>query len=219
MRISRNQKINNTPILKVRDFFKSLQRYRTDTFTLDKVCNYFEINKLEANSLIKELTEQGFIEKSNSDYYKTTLIGAALRNARCVPPIKRDKADKIVNDFMQRVEEINNNDYYLYRVSRILLFGSYINEDAVDFGDVDIAFELEKKVNDVDEFEKLNSEFIDKAIYEGKYFSSFFEELSYSETVVISKLKNRNRYISLHKMIDGILEIAETKQIYPVLEE
>ena len=219
MRISQKQKINNTPILKVRDFFKKSQRCRTDTFTLEEVCNHFEIHNLEANSLLRELTKQEFIEKSSSDYYKTTLKGEALRIARCVPPINRDKADKIFKDFMQRVEEINNNDYYLYRVSKILLFGSYINKDAVDFGDVDIAFELEKKVNDVDEFEKLNSEFIDKAIYEGKYFSSIIEELFYSETVVISKLKNRNRYISLHKMRDGILEIAETKQIYPVLEE
>lgn len=218
MRISRNQKINNTPILKIRDFFKSLQRYRTDTFTLDKACNYFEINDIEANSLLNELSEQGFIEKSISDYYKTTLKGAALRIARCVPPIKRDKADKIVNDFMQRVEEINNNDYYLYRVSKILLFGSYIKEDAVDFGDIDIAFEVERKIKDAEEFEKLNREFFEKAQDEGKRFSSFIEKLFYSETVVILKLKNRNRYISLHRMSDEILEVTDTKQIYPVVE-
>jgi predicted nucleotidyltransferase len=189
MRISRNQKINNIPILKVRDFFKSLQRYRTDTFTLDKACNYFEINDLEANSLLRELTEQGFIEKSSSNYYKITLKGEALRIARCVPPINRDKADKIVKDFMQRVEEINNNDYYLYRVSKILLFGSYIQEDAVDFGDIDIAFELDRKVKDAAEYEKLDREFYENAEDEGKRFSSFIERLFYSETVVISKLK------------------------------
>ena len=131
------------------------------------------------------------------------------------PPINRDKADKIVKDFMQRVEEINNNDYYLYRVSKVLLFGSYINKDAVDFGNIDIAFDLERKTEDAGEFEKLNSEFIDKAINAGKYFSSIIEELFYSETVVISKLKNRNRYISLHKD-DDILEVTVTKQIYPV---
>lgn len=214
MRISRKQKINNTPILKVRDFFKSLQRYRTDIFTLNKVCNYFHINEIEANSLIKELTEQGFIKKCSSDCYKITLIGAALSNARCVPPIKRDKADKIVNDFMQRVEEINNNDNYLYRVSKILLFGSYINEDAVDFGDIDIAFELDRKIKNKEVFEKLNREFFEKAQDEGKRFSSFIEERFYSETVVILKLKNRSRYISLHRD-DDILKVTKTKQIYP----
>ena len=109
MRISRNQKINNTPILKIRDFFTNLQRYRTDTFTLEWFCNFFEIHNIEANSLLMELTEQGFIEKSSSDCYKITLKGAALRNARCVPPINRVKADKIVNDFMQRVEEEGRN--------------------------------------------------------------------------------------------------------------
>ena len=215
MRISRKQKINNTPILKIRDFFKSLQRYRTDTFTLDKACNYFEINDIEANSLLNELSEQGFIEKSSLDCYKTTLKGEALRIARCVPPIKRDKADKIVKDFMQRVEEIKNNDYFLYRVSKILLFGSYIKEDAVDFGDIDIAFDLERKTEDAGEFEKLNSEFIEKAKDEGKSFSSYIEKLFYSETVVILKLKNRSRYISLHRD-DDILKVTKTKQIYPV---
>ena len=114
---------------------------------------------------------------------------------------------------MQREEEINNNDYYLYRVSKILLFGSYIKEDAVDFGD--IAFELERKVNDVDEFKKLNSEFFEKAQDEGKLFSSYIEKLFYSETVVILKLKNRSRYISLHRD-DDILKVTKTKQIYPV---
>lgn len=217
MRISRKQKINNIPILKVRDFFAYLQRYRYNTFTLEEVCNYFKINDSEANSLLRVLSDQEFIE-SSAHCFKTTLKGEALRIARCVPPIKRDKADKIVSDLMQRVEEINNNDYYLYSVSKILLFGSYIQENAADFGDIDIAFELERKVEDADEFEKLNSEFIDKAINEGKYFSSFFEELSYSETVVISKLKNRNRYISLHRD-DEILKVTETKQIYPVVEE
>lgn len=68
---------------------------------------------------------------------------------------------------MQREEEINNNDYYLYRVSKILLFGSYIKEDAVDFGDIDIAFELDRKVKDAAEYEKLDREFYENAEDEG----------------------------------------------------
>jgi len=117
MRIYRNQKINKTPILKIRNFFTILQRCRTDTFTLQEVCKFFEIHNHQANSLLKDLKEQGFIEKNSFDYYKTTLKGAALRNERGVPPIKRVKTDKIVNDFMQRVEEINSNDYYQYTQS------------------------------------------------------------------------------------------------------
>lgn len=216
MRISRKETIDNIRILEIRDFFVYLKRYRAKTFTLKEVCDYFKIDELKANSLLKELSDREFIERGGIDFYKITLKGAALRIARCVSPINRVKADKILKDFMQRVEEINNNDYYLYRVSKILLFGSYIDKDAADFGDIDIAFELNRKIQDSDEYEKLNEEFIEKAKDEGKYFSSFIDELCYSETVVLLKLKNRNRYISLHEMRDGILEITETKQIYPV---
>lgn len=118
---------------------------------------------------------------------------------------------------MQRVEEINTDKYYLYKVSKILLFGSYIQKDAVDFGDIDVAFELEEKIKDRDEFQKLESDFIQKAIDKGKYFSSYVDELFYSRHVVLLKLKNRNRYISLHEMEDEILKIVETKQIFPVV--
>jgi len=171
MRIPRKERIANMPILKIRDFF--------NYFTLKKMCDYFNINESEANAILKELHNKEFIESSN-DYYNITLKGSALGNARCVPPINRTKAEKILNDFMQRVEEINNDDYFLYRVSKILLFGSYINKDATDFGDIDIAFELKRKIENPDEFLKLNREFIDIAIDEGKCFSSFIEELDYS---------------------------------------
>lgn len=218
MRISRKETIDNIPILKIRDFFVDLRRNGTNNFTLKEVCNYFEIKELEADSLLRDLSDQEFIE-SCADCYKTTLKGDALCIARCVPPIDRIKADKIFNDFMQRVEEINSSDYYLYRVSKILLFGSYIKEDAVDFGDIDIAYELERKIKDADRFKKLDKEFVVKAKDEGKRFSSYIEELFYSETVVIVKLKNRNRYISLHEMNDDILDITESKQVYGVVGE
>lgn len=105
-----------------------------------------------------------------------------------MPSIIRVKADKLVNDFTQRVVDINNNHYYLYRVSKNLLFGSYINKNAADFGDIDIGFELKRKNENPDEFEKLNWEFMDKG--KGKCFSSFIDELYYSRNIDLFKLKN-----------------------------
>lgn len=122
-----------------------------------------------------------------------------------------------MNDFLNRVDEINNSDYYLYKVTKILLFGSYLNAESVDFGDIDIAFELTRKNDNPDEFSKLNFEFIDNAKDEGVCFSSFIEELYYSRSVVLKKLKNRCIYISLHEMSDEILARTLTKQIYPLV--
>jgi predicted nucleotidyltransferase len=216
MRIARKERIAETPILKIRDFFVYLNRHHTETFTLNKMCDYFKINEAKANTILNELIEKEYIV-SDDDSYELTLKGAALRNARCVTPIDRTKADKIMEDFLHRVDEINKSDYYLYRVSKILLFGSYLNAEAVDFGDIDIAFELKRKNEDPDEFLKLNFEFIDNAKDEGICFSSFIEELYYSRSIVLKKLKNRSRYISLHEMSDEILERTLTKQIYPIV--
>lgn len=167
---------------------------------------------------MNELFDEELIEVGNG-CYKLTLKGTALSIARCVPPLNRVKADKILKDFMQRVEEINSSDYYLYSVSKILLFGSYIQENAIDFGDIDIAFELEKKIKNSNEHKRLNSDLVKKARDEGRSFSSYVDEIFYSRTLVVLKLKNRNRYISLHEMSDGVLELTETKQVYPVVME
>ena len=70
------------------------------------------MNESKVNILLNDLSVEELIE-INNDCYKITLKGTALSFARCMPPIGREKADKILKDFMQRVEEINNSEYYL----------------------------------------------------------------------------------------------------------
>jgi len=214
MRISRNEMITNVPILKIRDYFSFLRNYHITQFTKESICNYLKISKIDSDQLIKELLEKEYIQKSKQ-YYELTLKGSALSVARCVPTINKEKADKILHEFIKRVEEVNTNDYYLYKVKKILLFGSYINPSSMDFADIDIAFELERKEKDPDKFQKQDQALIKQACKNGKSFSSFIDELFYSERLVLLKLKNRNQYISLHRIgSDDILKQTETKQIY-----
>lgn len=217
MRITRKQTIANIPVLEIRDYFDFVMRHNSANFTAESFREYLNLNDLETNEAIKELLDKDFVERVENNY-EITLKGSALRIARCVTPINKLKADKLLRDFIQRVQEINNDDYYLYRVSKILLFGSYIREDATDYADIDIAFELEKKITDQNKFLKLSLMLVDEAKDKGKSFSSFFEEICYARSLVLLKLKNRNRYISLHEMDDEILEITETKQIYPLVD-
>lgn len=215
MRISRKQMIGNVPILRVRDYFEYLRAWHSEEFSQKSIGEYLNITEKESDLLIKELLVHEFIKKQKQKY-KLTLEGCALRNAKCVMPIKKEKADLILSEFLQRVEEINENDYYLHKVTKIILFGSYINPNAVDFADIDIAFDLVKKIEDSDEFGKRNDDLVKEAYKQGKSFSNIVKRLFYSETLVLHKMKNKNRYISLHKMNDGILDIVETKQIYPL---
>jgi len=153
----------------------------------------------------------------NNDYQLTSK-GQTLCAARSVPPMNKEKADKIFNEFMQRVEEINNNDYYLCKVEKILLFGSYLNSENDDYGDIDIAFELKRKIDNFDEFEKAKKKHIRELEQNGKHFSDFMDEMFYPEKEVKLKLKNKCRYISLHPIDDWVLKTAKYKQVYPVQE-
>lgn len=212
MRLTRKQTICNIPILKIRDYFDHI---RPAKIKRDMLSENFELSEEQAEELIQTLLSEGYIEPAGKEEYQLTIKGHALCVARYTSPLNKAKADKLFKEFMERVEEINTNDYYLYKVSKIVLFGSYIDPEKTDYSDIDIAFELTPKTKDPKEFERLNDLRIAEAEQAGKTFGSFFDQLGYTEKVVILKLKNKSRYISLHRMEDAILKITKTKQVYP----
>lgn len=214
MRIKRNERIAGVPVLKIRDFFNRLNSADGNTFSQDRLCDLFHLSCEEGAQLIKELQDRRFIEETEGGY-SLTLHGAALSIARCVPPINKEKADSLLADFMYRVREVNESDEYLYRVSGVWLFGSYIDDNATDYGDIDIAVELSRKIEDPSEHMRLNQEAVMEASERGKRFSTIFDQLDYTRRLVLLKLKNRNQYISLHTTSDGILELTKTIRIYP----
>jgi len=220
MRIKRNEKIGDVPIIKIRNYFKYLRKVGVSK---EGVRAHFGLSRKEVDFLINELLQNDFIEKTDNEKqeneFQLTIKGQALCVARCVSPMNKEKADKVFNDFMKRVNDINNDDYYLYKVEKLYLFGSYLNPNNIDFGDIDIAFDLKKKIENDEKFEQADSDRVKEARRKGKVFHNFLDELFYSETEVLLKLKNRCKYISLHRLEDEILEIAEHRQIFPVLKK
>jgi len=180
--------------------------------------------------LIKELLKDNYIktavfDKKNIFFdkdseYQLTEKGHRLCSARAVSPINRAKADKILSEFMQRVTEINTNDYFLYKVEKIILFGSYLNPENIDFGDIDIAFKIKRKIDDYDEYDKVRKELISEMEKKGRHFPTFDAELDFPEREVLLKLKNRCQYISLHEIEaeKEILEKTKCRQIFPSSE-
>jgi predicted nucleotidyltransferase len=162
------------------------------------------------------LVKNELIQENKKEEYQLTMKGQALCAARSVPPMTKEKADKIFKEFMQRVEEINDNTYYLCKIEKLLLFGSYLNSDGKnDYGDIDIAFELKRKIDDFDEYEKAREKRIKEMKENGKRFSCFIDESFFPEKEVMLKLKNKCQYISLHRVEDAILKQSKYKQIYP----
>lgn len=217
MKVDKHTTIGNIPIKGIRDFFI---RYRTPAkFSLVTVEQYFKISNKSARDLCKELIKREFIEDDRSDEYVVTEKGNALAQTKFVKRMNTEKADLVFQKFIDRVEEVNSDDTFLYCVKQLFLFGSYLDRSSDDFGNLDIAFVLERKIKDDNDFMVARQKLVRDACENGKVFSSVVEEVCYAETIVLKHLKSRSPYISLHRLSDVIELGAPYKQIYPFSDE
>ena len=224
MRIARGEKINGIPLVKIRNYFNNVWKIG---ISKKYIGYHFCLSTRNTNLLIKELLRNNYIEDAifddNNYYldkdseYQLTEKGHRLCSARASSPINKTKADKILSEFIQRVIEVNTNDYYLCKIEKIILFGSYLNPENIDFGDIDIAFKLKRKIDDYDEYDKARKKRIREMEQKGRHFSTFWEKLNFPEKEVLLKLRNRCQYISLHDIEaeNEILKNTECKQIFP----
>ena len=166
MTISKTDYIGVVPIIAIRNFFKKA-RNKNAVFAFDEFMASLHLECADATDCISGLIANGFIEESD-ERYKLTLKRNALSIARCTHRINKEKADKIFSDLIQRVQEINNDDTYLHKVSKLFLFGSY--SDPSKEGDIDIAFKLRRKIVNPDEFMEANDKLVKAAQKMGNSF-------------------------------------------------
>ena len=214
MKIDKNKRINNIPIIKIRNFLRRFSRDSSEDL-LTRISDYFNLTKQEATKIIEALVEEGYLEKEGEVYY-CTIKGNALSNVRFIKRMNKEKADKEFSEFMKRVENLNQNNEFIYQVKRIVIFGSYLNPENKDFGDIDIGIELEPRIKDKKAFELAENEIISNAIENGKVFSNIVDELFYPQNLVFKYLKNKSRYISIHRMdqVEGLNAIYN--QVFPI---
>lgn len=211
MKINSNEEIAGFPLLKIRGLLKK------DFLNNEITTAFLKTNQDRATLVLSELNDLGYLEKRADEIpiiYINTLKGNALANAKAVSSISKGKAKIIFSDFLERVNEVNQNSKYLFKVTKVVLFGSYIT-DSPTVNDIDIAFEIIRKDEDSDVFMAKHQKKVNEAIGNGKKFKTFIDKLGYSETEVIHFLKSRSHYLSLHSIEDGILKRTEIKQVYP----
>lgn len=125
------------------------------------------------------------------------------------PPLNRQKGEKILKEFLERVEGINNDESQAHYVKTVYLFGSFLDKDKNDYSDIDLSIEVKRKIKSEKEYKKRCREIANKS---GRSFASDWEEMDYAESCVYLKLKNRNQYVSLHTLYDKVLEVTEKKR-------
>jgi predicted nucleotidyltransferase len=214
MRINPNDSISGINIVIIRYFLR--RSGHSERWRAEYASSLLHLSEEQTLDLLTELERMGYIEKDElhygEQYWHNTVSGNALGGASAAKPYKRRSAEKALKEFMQRVQEVNSNPYYLYKVTRVVLFGSYLT-DVPELNDVDVALEIAPKEEDIElrglQLEKRREE-LEK---NGKRFNSVVEWAGAAQTEVWSFLKSRSRVISMHIATKELFDLTGGKVI------
>ena len=197
----------------VRAFMRAI---RESEWNVEYAAARLRVSRRRAGDVIKQLIDLGYVSIAKTDrgfWYKRSLAGSTLAQASAAQPLRRVAAERKLADFLGRVRRINRDDYYLYRVKKVLIFGSYLAASE-RINDIDVAVELIHRWQDLDKHRALHDAHIREAMRNGRRFGNISEEVSWPETEVLLALKARSRAISLHPTDDAILQRADSRVLF-----
>ena len=214
MHIDPKSEIAGHPALVVRALLRRIGDSSVDT---DFIAYHLDTDSERGHQAAEMLAAQGFLAEDTGfahggPHYETTLLGNSLALASAAKPLTRKTATRKFDEFMARVHEVNANPYYLYKIKKVVLFGSYLTERE-KVNDIDVAVEVGPKY-EADEQKERDKQRRKAAQDQGRRFSNFVDEMFWPEIEVMKFLKSRSRAISLHRTSDGILEQTEHQVIY-----
>lgn len=142
MRIEKGQKIVGHPALHVRQLMRKAAR-RGLTFRL--VQEILGCSDTSARTVMAKLQVEGFVESVNGRV-QVSIKGNALAMARTVAPLRRQTAERLIANIVNRAHAVNRDEKLAYRVRTLVLFGSCVRGETRP-NDVDVACELAPRFN------------------------------------------------------------------------
>jgi predicted nucleotidyltransferase len=195
MRIDPKGTIAGYPALVVRQTLRRLRGW-----------NQWGIADLEAaaalapktgRALADALRTEGLIEASRTGAWTITQAGRTFSSATAAKPVTRATAEKALAQFLERVAQVNQNPYFLAKVTRAVLFGSMLKPRVERLSDVDLAVELAAKEVDSDRALVINRQRAEELAGQGRRFRNFLEWEACWYFEAFQYLKGRSRVISL----------------------
>jgi predicted nucleotidyltransferase len=151
----------------------------------------------EGRALIKALSAEGLIEAAGRNAWKVTQAGRTLSSATAAKRVTRATAQRALQQFLGRVEQVNNDPYFLGKVTRVVLFGSMLKPAVERLSDVDLAIEVASKDADFDRARVKNYERAEELATRGHRFRNFLEQEGCWYWEVFRFLKGQSRVIAL----------------------
>ena len=105
----------------------------------------------------------------------------------------RETAKMTLENVIKRIKEANRNDEFIYKITKAVLFGSYINSNKEKVGDLDIAIYIELKDKSKPELEQN----MERASTSNSYVP-FILKFIYGKEEVFKFIKDRKDILQLH---------------------
>lgn len=102
-------------------------------------------------------------------------------------------AEKALNNLLNRIKQANQREDFIYKITKAVLFGSYINSTKEKIGDLDIAIYIELKDKTIPEIEQNQIRARIKCCS-----LPIMMEFIYGREEVFKFIKDRKRVLQLH---------------------
>jgi len=159
-----------------------LKRLDGRNLSISDAVNACEISSDELTPLLNKLEAEKYLVLNHGTIAEEIAItpkgkrlyddGRPSSNKR---PLKRTAAEKKLDSVLEKIAQLNNDAYYLYRITRAAVYGSYLTTKTL-LGDLDVGIEFTRREPDTGRFSKLNDARIDRARIEYRSFSNIVLE-------------------------------------------
>jgi predicted nucleotidyltransferase len=148
MRIDPKGTIAGYPAVDVRDALRRLRvRAEWDLRALECATR---LSAGQARKFVQALVAAGLVEIAAKGRWELTQAGQSLSSATAAARVKRATAEKVLREFLGRVDQVNKRPYYLGKVVTVVLFGSMLKPEVDRVSDVDVAIKVVPKETDSD---------------------------------------------------------------------
>src|ERR1035438_999988 len=176
MRIDAKSVVSGYPALMMRKLVRrlnNLMRWNAETVQV-----ILRTERNEAEAIIRALVEAGLAVAQVSrgmDGCTTTQLAHSFGGATAAKPITRKTADHALSQLLARVDQVNGEERFLAKVTKVVVLGSYLRTDVDRLSDLDIAVELQPKEADWDRLRELTQQRVEQLRMAGRRFSNWLE--------------------------------------------
>jgi hypothetical protein len=212
MHLQPNQKLFGYPALEIR---RLMRECGFACFSVGIVAMALRIKRPEALRLARALIDEGLMrdmsinlanimckvigESDRTRFYELTTKGHAVRMATARKPIRRATAQRLVSEFLKRVEEVNANPNLMFWIDEVIVFGSFIGNSPT-LSDVDLAVSYVARTEDRTLSLSWAQQRVAHALANRRQFARFIDRLGWPQREIELQLRKGSTALHLHDL-------------------